>query len=83
MLGVGFFEIVIIALVCFIAFGPKQLPAIMRKIAQFYRQFASLRDELRMQIMSVDDGFEAKPKTAKESKHSDEIIMTPKGQDHG
>lgn len=54
MLGIGFFEIIIIALVCFIAVGPKQLPVVMRKIAGFYRQFASLRDEFRFQILSAD-----------------------------
>lgn len=54
MLGVGFSEIVIIALVCFIALGPKQLPIVMRKLAGFYRQFTSLRDELKFQILSAD-----------------------------
>ena len=83
MLGIGFFEIVIIALVCFIALGPKQLPVVMRKVAQFYRQFVSLRDELRWQIMSVDD-ISAKQKPApKQEKQIDEIVVTPKDQNHG
>ena len=60
MLGIGFFEIVIIALVCFIAIGPKQLPTVMRRLAQFYRQFNVLRDELRFQIMSADDILDPK-----------------------
>lgn len=55
MLGIGFLEIVVIALVCFIAIGPKQLPLVMRKIAGLYRQFLSLREELRFQILSADD----------------------------
>jgi Sec-independent protein translocase protein TatA len=54
MLGIGFFEIVIIALVCFVAIGPKQLPVVMRKLAGFYRQFVLLKDEFRFQIMNVE-----------------------------
>lgn len=55
MLGVGFSEIVIIAIVCFVAFGPKELPALMRKLAIYYRQFMNLKEELRFQILSVDN----------------------------
>ncbi|MCA9508208.1 MAG: hypothetical protein KC505_07310 [Myxococcales bacterium] len=67
MLGVGFSEIIIIALVCFIALGPKQLPIVMRKIAGFYRQLAQLRDEFKFQLLSADrelkdDYLEAKNK---------------------
>lgn len=55
MIGIGFFEIVIIGVVCFIAVGPKQIPMLMRKMAAFYRQFITLRDELRFQILSADE----------------------------
>jgi len=54
MLGIGFFEIVIIALVAFIVLGPKQLPMVMKKLAIYYRQFLNLKDELNFQILSVD-----------------------------
>lgn len=69
MLGVGFFEIVIIALVCFIAFGPDQLPALMRKMAGFYRQMSTLKDELRFQILSADDLNDNEAKVKKETEH--------------
>ncbi len=66
MLGVGFSEIVIIALVCFIALGPKQLPIVMRKLAGLYRQFTSLRDEFKFQILSADlEQDSKKPDTPK------------------
>lgn len=55
MLGIGFSEIVVIALVCLIAIGPKQLPLVMRKMAGFYRQFLTLREEFRFQILSADN----------------------------
>lgn len=75
MLGVGFSEIVIIALVCFIALGPKQLPIVMRKLAGFYRQFTSLRDELKFQILSADN--EPELKTQSDPK------KLPGGQENG
>ncbi len=89
MLGIGFFEIVIIAVVCFIAIGPKQLPAVMRKLAQFYREFAGLRDELRFQIMSADDGsatHDRKPPAAASPppvQNTDEIVVVPRKDNHG
>jgi Sec-independent protein translocase protein TatA len=54
MLGIGFAEILIIALVAFIALGPQQLPALMKKLAALYRQWAGLKDEFRFQIMNAD-----------------------------
>lgn len=72
MLGVGFSEIVVIAVVCFVAFGPKQLPEVMRKLASYYRQFMNLKEELRFQIMSADHEPQiiSKPtKTTEEAKH--------------
>ena len=55
MLGIGFFEILIIAVICLIALGPKELPAIMRNLAKFYRQFLDLKEELRFQILSAEE----------------------------
>lgn len=55
MLGIGFFELVIIVLVGFIAIGPKELPVLMRKLAGFYRQMMALKSELSFQIMSADE----------------------------
>lgn len=54
MIGIGFAEIMIIALVCLVVLGPKDLPVLMRKLASFYRKFMGLADELRFQILSVD-----------------------------
>lgn len=46
MLGIGFFEIIIIALVSLIALGPKQLPLVMRQLAFFYRRLLSIKQEV-------------------------------------
>lgn len=71
MLGVGFSEIVVIALVCLVAFGPKQLPAVMRRLAGYFRQFMDLKDELRFQILSADDEphFRPEPKAPEDVGH--------------
>lgn len=85
MLGIGFLEIVVIALVCFIAVGPKQLPMIMRKIAGFYRQFVALRDEFKFQIMSADNEpiiHEEQPVVGAKPKIEPEIVVIPE-QGHG
>lgn len=74
MLGVGFSEILIIALVSFIALGPKQIPGLMRKLAGFYRQFVNLRDEFRMQILSLEEEEKKKP---------DQVINMSEGNKHG
>lgn len=84
MLGIGFFELVIIAIVCFIAIGPKQLPAVMRKLAHFYRQFAQLREDFRFQIMSADDLLEPKQSASeKPEKAAEEIVVVPRDSHHG
>lgn len=81
MLGIGFFELVIIALVCFIAIGPKQLPLVMRKIASFYRQISSLRDELKFQLLSADDDL--KDQQPKEIAQNKEALIVEREQGHG
>lgn len=57
MLGIGFFEMVIIAVVCLVAIGPKELPLVMKKLAAFYRQFVLLKDEFRFQVMNVEQSL--------------------------
>jgi Sec-independent protein translocase protein TatA len=71
MLGVGFSEILIIAFVAFIALGPKHVPDIMRKLASIYRQFINLRNDFRMQLLSLEEEENSKAKTitVSESKH--------------
>jgi sec-independent protein translocase protein TatB len=74
MLGIGFFEILIIALVAFIALGPKQLPVVMRKLAGLYRQFVNLRDEFRLQVFNLEE---------EEKKNSQNIINMPENKNIG
>ena len=53
MLGVGFLEILVIALVGFVVLGPKQLPIAMRKMAQYYRKFLNLKEDFNYQLKHV------------------------------
>lgn len=66
MLGVGFLEILVIALVCFIALGPKQLPIAMRKMALYYRKFLSLKEDFNFQLLNADLEEPKKPEVKKE-----------------
>lgn len=75
MFGIGFSEIVIIVLVGFIAVGPKQLPALMKTLAGYYRQFLNLKEEFRFQILSVD---EQEKENVLEVKNSDDAVMREK-----
>lgn len=68
MLGVGFSEIIIIAVVCFVVFGPQQLPAVMRKLAIYYRQLLNLKEDLRFQIMNVEQDPQVIAKSDETSK---------------
>lgn len=74
MLGIGFFEIVIIALVSFIVFGPEQLPRVMKKLAIYYRQFLTLKDDINFHILSVDVDVDLPDQKAKSVEKSDEAI---------
>lgn len=82
MLGIGFFEIVIIALVCFVAIGPKQLPMVMRKLAGFYRQFVVLKDEFRFQVMNVESSLNQEPEKKLPEKPAEGTVATSR-EHHG
>lgn len=69
MLGIGFLELLVIALVCFIALGPKQLPVAMRKMAQYYRKFLALKEDFNFQLLNADLEEPKKPESKKEQNH--------------
>lgn len=60
MLSIGFFEIVIIALVALVVLGPERLPFVMRQIAKIYRHITNFKSELAFHINSID--YEEKQK---------------------
>ncbi len=54
MLSIGFFEVVIIAVVALVVLGPERLPWLMRKLAFFYKQFVQIKNEVHYQMMSIE-----------------------------
>lgn len=47
MFGMGFFEILLIAIVAVIALGPEKLPTAMVEVARFFKKFKSSIDEAK------------------------------------
>jgi sec-independent protein translocase protein TatB len=81
MLGIGFLEIVVIAVVSFIVFGPEQLPQVMKKLAIYYRQFLALKDDINFHILSADvEASLLDQKTKPAEKSAETIAREP---DHG
>lgn len=47
MFGMGFFEIMLIAVIAVIALGPEKLPTAMVEVARFFKKFKSSIDEAK------------------------------------
>lgn len=54
MLGIGFWEMLVIAGLILIAVGPDRLPAMVKTVAKFYRQFRRTAEDLRAST-GIDD----------------------------
>lgn len=53
MLGLNFSEILLIAVVAFVAIGPKELPTVVRHIAAFIRELRGITSGVRAQFDDV------------------------------
>ncbi|MDD2640042.1 MAG: Sec-independent protein translocase protein TatB, partial [Arcobacteraceae bacterium] len=47
MFGMGFFEILLVAVIAIIALGPEKLPTAMVEVARFFKKFKSGIDEAK------------------------------------
>jgi|GEM_PF-2523961 len=54
MLGIGFGEMLAIAVLILVAVGPDRLPAMIKQVAKFYRQFRRTAEDLRAST-GIDD----------------------------
>ncbi len=45
MFGLGFSEIVLVLVIFILLFGPKEIPAISKKLAKFYRDVLKVKDD--------------------------------------
>ena len=52
MFGIGGTELVIIAVVAFLFFGPDKLPEVARTVGKFMKQFKQIQDEVTSTIRS-------------------------------
>jgi sec-independent protein translocase protein TatB len=80
MFGIGFGELLLIAVVGFLVIGPKKLPDFMRTLAVWYRQFLDLRDEIRFQLTHVPSD-DQEPKLIKKAPL--ESVEKETGERHG
>jgi TatA/E family protein of Tat protein translocase len=77
MFGLGAGEILIILVIAFLLFGPKQLPEVGRQVGKDYRSFKDTADDLRksvepelnilqQEVKMVEQDFEASMKETEE-----------------
>lgn len=53
MLGVSFFELIIIMLVMLIVFGPQRLPAMARNLARLFQQLQTMTDKFQSEMQAL------------------------------
>ncbi|WP_419769690.1 MAG: Sec-independent protein translocase protein TatB [Candidatus Marinarcus sp.] len=84
MFGMGFFEIMLIAVIAIIALGPDKLPTAMVEVARFFKKFKSGIDEAKstldneLQISDMKEEankFKAQIENAKSSVSFDNIDL--------
>lgn len=78
MFGLGFGEILVIALIALVFVGPKRLPEAGRKIGEFYRQLRDAADTVKS---TVTQDFETKPVSKQPSSPADSGDDTHHGAD--
>lgn len=59
MFGVGGSELLVIALIALLVFGPDKLPELMKKVARVIREVRQASDEVRMHIDPDGDLYRA------------------------
>lgn len=84
MFGMGFFEIMLIAVIAIIALGPEKLPTAMVEVARFFKKFKSSIDEAKstldneLQISDMKEEankFKAQIENAKSSVSMDNLDL--------
>ncbi len=62
MFGIGFFELLLIAIAVLLLFGPERLPELLRQVGQFVAQVKNYSDDAR-------DSVERMAEEIKDSHH--------------
>lgn len=74
MFGIGFFELVVIAIFAIVFVGPSRLPEMMRKAGRLFVQARRMSNEVRTSVNDVIRTAEAEIQ-AEERKALEEILM--------
>lgn len=53
MLGVSFFELIVIMLVLLVVFGPQRLPEMARNLAKLFQQLQGVTDQFHSEIKEL------------------------------
>ena len=68
-MGIGFFEICIIAVFALILFGPQKLPELMREAGKFFVHAKRLSNEVKGHVETIMNEAEASIIAEEEKKH--------------
>ena len=55
MFGIGLTEFIVLAVILLLLIGPKELPTVMKSVAQFVKQISKARDEFQDTIRHDED----------------------------
>lgn len=78
MFGMGFFEILLIAIVAVIALGPEKLPTAMVEVARFFKKFKSSIDEAKSTLDNELQLSDMKEEASKFKAQIDNVKSTVK-----
>ena len=78
MFGMGFFEIMLIAIIAIIALGPEKLPTAMVEVARFFKKFKSSIDEAKSTLDNELQLSDMKEEASKFKAQIDNVKSTVK-----
>lgn len=78
MFGMGFFEILLIAIIAVIALGPDKLPEAMVEVARFFKKFKSSIDEAKSTLDNELQLSDMKEEASKFKAQIDNVKSTVK-----
>lgn len=78
MFGMGFFEIMLIAIIAVIALGPEKLPTAMVEVARFFKKFKSSIDEAKSTLDNELQLSDMKEEASKFKAQIDNVKSTVK-----
>lgn len=73
MLSLGFWEIVVIAVLAIVVVGPERLPYVMRSIGRYYGQMRRMADEMRRAMVLEADRQDAEIRYAEMKRRREEL----------